>query len=137
MSLSENIKRAIGAVIFIVLAAGYYWWEHRPEPEEKETQGKPEVVVANVDLLGWQRAGAVTVRMPALTVGGPAAILDGDARTVALTAQVSADFALEFHPPHEATSKGRRSRSLESEGALPETRLAGRPAWSRGRHPRP
>jgi len=45
MSLSENIKRAIGAVIFIVLAAGYYWWEHRPEPEEKETQEKPQVVV--------------------------------------------------------------------------------------------
>jgi multidrug efflux pump subunit AcrA (membrane-fusion protein) len=45
MSLSENIKRAIGAVFFIVLAAGYYWWEHRPEPEEKETQGKPQVVV--------------------------------------------------------------------------------------------
>src|SRR5262249_44341076 len=45
MSFSENIKRAIGAVFFIVLAAGYYWWEHRPEPEEKETQGKPQVVV--------------------------------------------------------------------------------------------
>ena len=45
MSLSENIKRAIGAVFFIVLAAGYYWWEHRPEPEEKETQEKPQVVV--------------------------------------------------------------------------------------------
>jgi multidrug efflux pump subunit AcrA (membrane-fusion protein) len=45
MSLSENIKRGIGAAFFVVLAAGYYWWEHRPEPEEKETQGKAQVVV--------------------------------------------------------------------------------------------
>jgi multidrug efflux pump subunit AcrA (membrane-fusion protein) len=45
MSQSENIKRAIGAVFFIALAGGYYWWEHRPEPEEKETQGKARVVV--------------------------------------------------------------------------------------------
>jgi len=45
MSLSENIKRGIGAAFFVVLAAGYYWYEHRPEPEEKETQGKAQVVV--------------------------------------------------------------------------------------------
>jgi multidrug efflux pump subunit AcrA (membrane-fusion protein) len=45
MSLSENIKRGIGAVVFIALAGGYYWWEHRPEPQEKETQGKAQVVV--------------------------------------------------------------------------------------------
>ncbi len=45
MSLSENIKRGIGAVFFVALAGGYYWWEHRPEPEEKETQGQAQVVV--------------------------------------------------------------------------------------------
>jgi multidrug efflux pump subunit AcrA (membrane-fusion protein) len=45
MSLSENIKRGIGAVFFVTLAGGYYWWEHRPEPEEKETQGQAQVVV--------------------------------------------------------------------------------------------
>ncbi|MGH6740080.1 MAG: efflux RND transporter periplasmic adaptor subunit, partial [Bradyrhizobium sp.] len=45
MSLSENIKRGIGAAFFVAIAAGYYWWEHRPEPEEKETQGKAQVVV--------------------------------------------------------------------------------------------
>jgi multidrug efflux pump subunit AcrA (membrane-fusion protein) len=45
MALSENIKRGIGAAFFFAIAAGYYWWEHRPEPEEKETQGKAQVVV--------------------------------------------------------------------------------------------
>jgi len=45
MALSENIKWAVGAVFFIALAGGYYWFEHRPEPEEKETQGKAQVVV--------------------------------------------------------------------------------------------
>jgi multidrug efflux pump subunit AcrA (membrane-fusion protein) len=45
MALSENIKRGIGAAFFVAIAAGYYWWEHRPEPEEKETQGKAQVVV--------------------------------------------------------------------------------------------
>ena len=45
MALSENIKWAVGAVFFIALAGGYYWFEHRPEPEEKEKQGKAQVVV--------------------------------------------------------------------------------------------
>ena len=45
MSLSENLKRALGAVFFLGLAAGYYWWEHRPEPEVKDTPGQAQVVV--------------------------------------------------------------------------------------------
>ena len=45
MSLSENLKRALGAVFFLGLAAGYYWWEHRPEPEVKDTPGQALVVV--------------------------------------------------------------------------------------------
>jgi multidrug efflux pump subunit AcrA (membrane-fusion protein) len=45
MALSENIKRAVGAVLFAAIAGGYYWWEHRPEPAEKETQGQAQVVV--------------------------------------------------------------------------------------------
>src|SRR5215468_10365528 len=45
MSLSENLKRALGAVFFVALAAGYYWWEHRPEPEVKDTPGQALVVV--------------------------------------------------------------------------------------------
>jgi len=45
MALSENIKRAVGAVFFAAIAGGYYWWEHRPEPAEKETQGQAQVVV--------------------------------------------------------------------------------------------
>jgi multidrug efflux pump subunit AcrA (membrane-fusion protein) len=45
MQLSDNMKRVFGAVFFAVLAAGYYWWEHRPEPEEKDTAGEALVVV--------------------------------------------------------------------------------------------
>jgi multidrug efflux pump subunit AcrA (membrane-fusion protein) len=45
MPLSENIKRALGGVFFVALAAGYYWWEHRPEPEVKDTPGQALVVV--------------------------------------------------------------------------------------------
>ena len=45
MSLSENLKRGLGAVFFLGLAAGYYWWEHRPEPEVKDTPGQALVVV--------------------------------------------------------------------------------------------
>jgi multidrug efflux pump subunit AcrA (membrane-fusion protein) len=45
MSFSENLKRALGAVFFLGLAAGYYWWEHRPEPEVKDTPGQALVVV--------------------------------------------------------------------------------------------
>ena len=45
MPLSENLKRVFGAVFFVALAGGYYWWEHRPEPEERETPVQPEVIV--------------------------------------------------------------------------------------------
>ncbi len=45
MSLTENLKRALGVAFFAALAAGYYWWEHRPEPEEKDTPGQALVVV--------------------------------------------------------------------------------------------
>jgi multidrug efflux pump subunit AcrA (membrane-fusion protein) len=44
-SLSENMKRVAGAVFFIALAGGYWWWEHRPEPVEKETVTEALVVV--------------------------------------------------------------------------------------------
>ena len=45
MQLSENMKRALVAVFFVALAALYYWWEHRPEPREKETNAEALVVV--------------------------------------------------------------------------------------------
>jgi multidrug efflux pump subunit AcrA (membrane-fusion protein) len=45
MQLSENIKRALVAVFFVALAGLYYWWEHRPEPREKETNAEALVVV--------------------------------------------------------------------------------------------
>src|ERR1700754_2321887 len=44
-SLSENMKRAAGAVFFVVLAGGYWWGEHPPEPVEKETVTEALVVV--------------------------------------------------------------------------------------------
>ena len=45
MSLSENLKRVLGVVFFAAFAVGYYWWGHRPEPEEKDTPGQALVVV--------------------------------------------------------------------------------------------
>jgi multidrug efflux pump subunit AcrA (membrane-fusion protein) len=45
MPLSDNIKRGLGVAFFAALAAGYYLYEHRPEPEEKESAVPPQVVV--------------------------------------------------------------------------------------------
>src|ERR1700726_3059303 len=45
MMLSEYLKPALGVVFFAALAAGYYWFEHRPQPVEKETSGQALVVV--------------------------------------------------------------------------------------------
>ena len=58
----------------------------------------PEVVFANADLLGWLRSGALTLRVPEPGSGGPAAVLDGDPRTVARADASAATFTLEFHP---------------------------------------
>src|SRR5258708_250172 len=45
MNLSEYLKPALGVAFFAVLGAGYYWFEHRSHPEEKETPGKALVIV--------------------------------------------------------------------------------------------
>jgi multidrug efflux pump subunit AcrA (membrane-fusion protein) len=45
MTLSEYLKPALGVVFFAALAAGYYWFEHRSQPVEKETSGQALVVV--------------------------------------------------------------------------------------------
>jgi multidrug efflux pump subunit AcrA (membrane-fusion protein) len=45
MNLSEYVKPAIGVAVFAVLAGGYYWFEHRPHPEEKDTPMQAQVVV--------------------------------------------------------------------------------------------
>ena len=45
MKLSEYLKPAIGVVVVVVLGAGYYWFEHRPRPEKKETPGNALVIV--------------------------------------------------------------------------------------------
>jgi multidrug efflux pump subunit AcrA (membrane-fusion protein) len=45
MTLSDYLKPALGVVFFAALAAGYYWFEHRPHPVEKETSGEAQVVV--------------------------------------------------------------------------------------------
>src|SRR5882757_2971418 len=47
MKLSEYLKPALGVVFFVVLAVGYYWFEHRSShPEAKETPGQALVIVA-------------------------------------------------------------------------------------------
>jgi multidrug efflux pump subunit AcrA (membrane-fusion protein) len=45
MQLSETMKRVLGGAFFVALAVLYYWWEHRPEAEEKETATEALVVV--------------------------------------------------------------------------------------------
>src|SRR4030081_1527120 len=45
MMFSEYLKPAIGVVVVVVLGVGYYWFEHRPRPEEKETAGNALVIV--------------------------------------------------------------------------------------------
>ena len=44
--LSEYLKPALGTAFFVVLFAGYYWYEHRPHREKPETPGQAMVVVA-------------------------------------------------------------------------------------------
>lgn len=45
MNPSHYLKPAIVTVFFAALAAGWYWFEHRPRPEEKERAGNALVVV--------------------------------------------------------------------------------------------
>src|ERR1700676_3637144 len=45
MTLSEYFKPALAVAVFAVLGGGWYWFEHRTRPEEKETPGTALVVV--------------------------------------------------------------------------------------------
>jgi multidrug efflux pump subunit AcrA (membrane-fusion protein) len=45
MNLSAYVKPALGLAFFAALGAGYYWLEHRPLAEEKETPGEALVLV--------------------------------------------------------------------------------------------
>src|SRR5229473_6229575 len=45
MMLSEYFKPAMAVVLFAALGAGWYWFEHRPRPEEKETPSNALVIV--------------------------------------------------------------------------------------------
>ena len=45
MKLSEYLKPAIGVTVVVALGAGYYWFEHRPRPEEKEIPTNALVIV--------------------------------------------------------------------------------------------
>jgi multidrug efflux pump subunit AcrA (membrane-fusion protein) len=42
---SHLFKPALALGFFVLLAGADYWWEHRPEPAEKETTGEALVVV--------------------------------------------------------------------------------------------
>ena len=46
MNFSEYLKPALGTAFFVVLFAGYYWYEHRPRREKPETTTQAMVVVA-------------------------------------------------------------------------------------------
>src|SRR5260370_37452180 len=45
MILSEYLKPALGVVVAAALVGGWYWFEHRPRPEEKETPSNALVIV--------------------------------------------------------------------------------------------
>src|ERR1700730_9831355 len=45
MNLSEYLKPAMAVVFFAALGGAWYWFEHRPHPEEKETSSNALVVV--------------------------------------------------------------------------------------------
>src|SRR6266481_808270 len=46
MMFSEYLKPALGVVVTAALVGGWYWFEHRPRPEEKETASNALVIVA-------------------------------------------------------------------------------------------
>ena len=43
---SHYLKPAIAVLFFVALAAGDWWWEHRPEPAETDTTTEAEVTVS-------------------------------------------------------------------------------------------
>ena len=45
MTLSEYLKPALAVVAVVVLGAGYYWFDLRSPPEEKETTSQARVIV--------------------------------------------------------------------------------------------
>src|SRR3979490_2998404 len=45
MNLSEYLKPALGVAFFVVLGGGYYWFEHHPRPEAKDTPSQALVIV--------------------------------------------------------------------------------------------
>jgi multidrug efflux pump subunit AcrA (membrane-fusion protein) len=45
MNLSDYLKPALGGAFFLALGCGWYWFEHRSRPEEKETPDQAVVVV--------------------------------------------------------------------------------------------
>jgi multidrug efflux pump subunit AcrA (membrane-fusion protein) len=45
MTLSEYLKPALAVVAVFVLGAGYYWFDLRSPPEEKETTSQAQVIV--------------------------------------------------------------------------------------------
>jgi multidrug efflux pump subunit AcrA (membrane-fusion protein) len=45
MMLSEYLKPALGVAVAAALVGGWYWLEHRPRPEEKDTPSNALVIV--------------------------------------------------------------------------------------------
>src|SRR6266704_4458009 len=45
MTISAFLKPVLAVVVVAALGAGYYWFEHRPRPEEKDTPSNALVIV--------------------------------------------------------------------------------------------
>jgi multidrug efflux pump subunit AcrA (membrane-fusion protein) len=46
MTLSEYLKPALAVVLVVALGGAWYWFEHRPRPEEKDASSNALVIVA-------------------------------------------------------------------------------------------
>src|SRR5580704_16789949 len=60
MTLSEYLKPALAVVFVAVLGGGWYWFEHRSHPEEKETPSNAMVIVAKSTNACFSDLGRVT-----------------------------------------------------------------------------
>src|SRR5580692_11887356 len=60
MMLSEYLKPALSVVFVVALGGGWYWFEHRSRPEEKETPSNAMVVVTKSTNAGFSDLVRVT-----------------------------------------------------------------------------
>src|SRR3954452_20994230 len=136
MKLSEYLKPALGVVFVAALAYGYYWFEHRPHPEKKETPGQAQVIVTkstNACFSDMVRVTGFIVPRREAQVGVDqegAKVTDLFAREGDMVTE-NQELARLTPPPQQQPQGGSRPISLRAPaaGLVPEVRTAvGAPA---------